>query len=80
MVKKLNGYLLTKKIKHKHLVKVRSFLEAKISCMMDHVEPNLRDIKQDYIVLHADANELIIENTASQIAKATSRSRDIFEK
>ena len=30
---KMNGYLLTRKIKHKHLVEVRSFSEAKISCM-----------------------------------------------
>ena len=38
IVKKLNGYLLTRKIKHKHLVKVRSFSGAKISCMKDHVK------------------------------------------
>ena len=30
MVKKLNGYLVTRKIKHKHLVEVRSFSGAKI--------------------------------------------------
>ena len=30
---KMNGYLLTRKIKHKHLVEVHSFSEAKISCM-----------------------------------------------
>ena len=29
MVKKLNGYLLTKKIKHKGIVKVRPFTTAK---------------------------------------------------
>ena len=31
MVKKVNGYLLTRKIRHKHLVKVRSYSGAKIS-------------------------------------------------
>ena len=41
MAKKLNGYLLTRKIKHKHLVKVRSFSGAKISCMTDHVKLTL---------------------------------------
>ena len=71
MVKKLNGYLLTKKIRHKHIVKVRSFSGAKISCMTDHVKPTLRDINPDHIVLHADTNDLRTENTASQIAKAT---------
>ena len=43
MVKNLNGYLLTGKIKHKHLVKVRLFSGAKISCMTDHVKPTLQD-------------------------------------
>ena len=70
MVKKLNGYLLTRKIKHKHLVKVRSFSGAKISCMTDHVKPTLRDINPDHIILHAGTNDLRMENTDSQIAKA----------
>ena len=71
MVKKLNGYLLTRKIKHKHLVKVRSFSWAKINCMTDHVKPTLGDINPDHIILHAGTNDLRTENTASQIAKAT---------
>ena len=71
MTKKLNGNLLTKKIRHKHFVKVRSFSGAKISCMTDHVKPTLRDINPDHIVLHAGTNDLRTENTASQIAKAT---------
>ena len=71
MVKKLNGYLLTRKIKHEHLVKVCSFSGAKISCMTDHVKPTLRDINPDHIILHAGTNDLRTENTASQIAKAT---------
>ena len=71
IVKKLNGYLLTRKMKHKHLAKVCSFSEAKISCMMDHVKPTLRDKNPDDIILHAGTNDLRTENTASQIAKAT---------
>ena len=70
IVKKLNGYLLTRKMKHKHLVKVRSFSEAKISCMTDHVKPTLRDINLDHIILHTGTNDLRTENTACQIAKA----------
>ena len=38
VVKKLNGYLLTRKIKYKHLVNVHSFSGAKISFMTDHVK------------------------------------------
>ena len=62
---------MTRKIKHKHLVKVRSFSGTKISCMTDHVKPTLRDINPDHIILHAGTNDLRTENTASQIAKAT---------
>ena len=71
MVEKLNGYLLTRKIKHKLLVKVRSFPAAKISCKTDHVKRTLRDINPDHIVLQAGKNDLRTENTVSQIAKAT---------
>ena len=56
MVKKLNGYLLTRKIKHKHSVKVHSFSGAKISCVTDHAKPTLRDINPDNIILHAGTN------------------------
>ena len=41
MVEKLNGYILTKKIRHKHLVKVHAFSGVKICCMADHVKPTL---------------------------------------
>lgn len=61
VVKKLNGYLLTKEIKHQHLVKVRSFLVAKISCMADYVTTNLREVNPDYIILHAGASDLRAE-------------------
>ena len=57
MVKKLNGYQLTRKIEHKNLVKVRSFSGVKISCMTDHVQPTLRDIYPDHIILHAGTND-----------------------
>ena len=49
IVKNLNGYLLTKKIRHKHLVKVRLFSWAKISCMRDHVKPTLRNVNPDHM-------------------------------
>ena len=70
MVKKLNGYLLTKKIKHKGIVKVRPFTTAKVSCMQDHVKPTIRDINPLQIILHVGTNDLKIERTAGQIAKS----------
>ena len=70
MVKKLNGYLLTKKVRHKFLVKVRPFSGAKVSCMVDHVKPTLRDDKPDHIILHTGTNDLRSEKTSSNIAKS----------
>ena len=70
MIKKLNGYFLTKKVRHKYLIKVRSFSGAKVSCMVDHVKPILRDDKPDHIILQAATNDLRTEKTASQIAKS----------
>ena len=69
-MKKLNGYLLTKKIKHKVVVKVRTFTTAKVSCMQDHVKPNIRDINPKQIILHVGTNDLKTERTASQIAES----------
>ena len=68
VVKKLNGYLLTRKIKYKHLVNVHSFSGTKISFMTDRVKQTFRDINPDHIVLHASTNDLRTENTPSQIA------------
>ena len=70
MVKKLNGYLLTKKVRHKFLVIVRPFSGAKVSCMVDHVKPTLRDDKPDHIILHTGTNHLRSEKTSSNIAKS----------
>ena len=75
MVKKLNRYPLTRKIKHKNLKRC-SFSGVKISCLMDHVKPTLQDINLDHIIVHAGTNDLKTENTISQIAKATSLKND----
>ena len=50
MIKKLNGYFITKKVRHKYLIKVRSFSDAKVSFMVNHVNPTLRDDKPDHII------------------------------
>ena len=70
MVKKLNGYLLIKRIKYKHLVKVRAFSGAKVSCMRDYANPTLRDINPEHIILHVGTNDLTSEKTASQISRS----------
>ena len=52
MVKNLNGFLLTRKLNHKCLVKVRPFSSAKVRCMYDYVKPTVRDFNPDHIILH----------------------------
>ena len=58
MVKKLNRYLLAKKVKHKDLVKILLFSGAKVSSMVDHAKPIIRDDKADHVILHAETNDL----------------------
>ena len=70
MVKKLNGYLLRKKVRHKFFVKVRPFTGAKVSCIVDHVKPTIRDDKPDHVILHTGKNDLCVEKIASQIARS----------
>ena len=47
-VKKVNGFLLTKKVNHKCLAKVRSFSGAKVRCLHDYVKPTLWDFNPDH--------------------------------
>ena len=70
MVKKVNGFLLTRNINRKYLVKVRSFSSAKVSCMKDHAKPTLRDFNPDHVILQIGTNDLNTERTASQMAKS----------
>ena len=41
MIKILNAYFLTKKVRHKYLIPVRSFSGGKVSCMVDRVKSTL---------------------------------------
>ena len=71
MVKKLNGYLLTKKVEHKFLVKVRPFTSTKkVSCMVDHVKLIKCDDKPDHVILHTGTNDLHSKKTESHIARS----------
>ena len=70
MVKKLNGYLLKKKVKHKYLVKVQSFSGAKRSSIVDHVKPIVRDDKLDHVILDARLYGLRSGKSSSRITKS----------
>ena len=70
MVKKLNGFLLARKLKYECLFKVPPFSPAKVRCMHDHVKPTVRDFNPDHIILHCRTNDLNSERTSSQIARS----------
>ena len=70
MVKHVNGYLITKNIGHKCLVKVRPFRGAKIQCMDDYSRPTIREFDPEWIIIHVGTNDLNTEKTASQISKS----------
>ena len=66
IVKNVNGYLLTKKLQHKKLIKIG----AKVSCMYDHVKPTIREFNPNHLILHVDTNELKSSKTTSQISRS----------
>ena len=73
MVKKVNGFYLTRNIKHNFLVKVRPFSSAKTRCMYGHAKPRIRELNPEHIILHVGTNDLNTEKTASQVSKSILR-------
>ena len=58
MVKNVNGFLLTRNLNHKCLVKVRSFPRAKVRSLHDFVKPTIRDFNPNQIILYVGTNDL----------------------
>ena len=70
MIQKVNGFLLTRNINHKFIVKVRSFPSVKVKCMTDYVKPTINDFDPEHIIIHVGTNDLNSERTASQISNS----------
>ena len=70
IIKNLNGYLLTKKLRKRELIKVRLFTGAKPSCKYDHVKPTIQEFNPNHIILHVGTNELKSFKRVSQISKS----------
>ena len=71
MVKNLKDFLLARKLKHKCLVKVRTFSSAKVRCMHDHVYTTaIRDFNPNHFSLYCGTNDLNSEQIASQITRS----------
>ena len=69
MVKKLNGFLLTRKLNHKCLNKVQPFNSVKARCMHDHAKPTVRDFDPDHFISYCGTNDFSSDRTSSQIAR-----------
>ena len=69
MVRKLNGFLITRKRYHKCLVMARLFNSAKMSCMDDHAKPTIWDFSPDHIILQCGTNDSNFDRTSGQIAR-----------
>ena len=67
MVKELNGFELSKSIKHKYSVRVRFPPSVKTSCINDNVKPVIRNQEADHIILHTETNDLSSDKTPLQI-------------
>ena len=67
MIKEVKGYELSKSIRLKKPVKVRSHPSAHIRCLSDHVKPVIRNGDADHVILHIGTNDLRSEKTPVQI-------------
>ena len=80
MIKKVDGYLLTKYINHKLLVKVRHFTTAKTIDMYDHLKSALRDFNPGFFIIHVGTNDLPLNKTSNEIAEEIANISESVEK
>ena len=64
----INFFLLTRKLNHKCLVKVRPFISARVRWIHNHAKPTIPDFDPDRIILYCGTNDLNSNRTSSQIA------------
>ena len=68
MIKHVNGWHLSKKLKPKYKVMVRSFPGAATQCMNDYGKPSIR-AQPDHFILHVGTNDLISDSTPTEVAR-----------
>ena len=67
MVKEVNGFELSKTMKHKYSIRVIFHPSAKTSCINDRVKTVIRNQEADHIILDTGTNDLSSEKTPVQI-------------
>ena len=73
MIRHVNGWDLSKKLKPKCKVMVRSFPGATTHCMNDYVKSSIR-AQPDHFILHVGTNDLILDSTPTEVA------REVFDR
>ena len=67
MLKHLNGWEMSKKVKSDCKIFVKHFSGATTNCMEDYMKPSLRK-DPNHIILHVGTNDLILDSTSKDIA------------
>ena len=65
----IDGYLLTKSINRKFLVKVRPFTTVKTIDMYDHLKPILRDFNLGLFIINVGTSDLPLNKTSNEIVE-----------
>ena len=68
IIKHVNLWDLSKKLKPKCKVMVRSFPGATTQCMNDYVKPSIR-AQPDHFILHVGTNNLISDSTPTEVTR-----------
>ena len=58
----------TSSVNHKYIMKVRPFLSAKTTDMLDYIKPTKRDFNPDVYLLHVGTNDLSSNMSPEQIS------------
>ena len=80
MITRIDGYLPTKSINHKFLVKVRLFTTARTIDMYNHMKPTLRDFNPGLFIIHVGTSDFPLNKTSNEIAKEIANLAEFMKK
>ena len=67
--KKIDGFLLTSSINHKHIIKMRLFVTAKTDGMYDHIKPTQINFQPNVYILHVGTNDLPTDMAPEELSE-----------
>ena len=69
MLKRLNGWEMSRKLNADYKIFVKTFSGAKTTCMHDYVKPSVRSTP-DHFILHVGTNDLSSDKSPEEIARS----------